>query len=195
MSDNFVKIIDFSLLPFSLVILGKVLGLFVVISSLNISWGIADLSGNFISASPVIIGGEITKVATYSNLVLFLIILIGILFQLLSLRIQSIKDLSVKIELFLEKVKLGFLVPKSRLPFLRLGVWLFFYSIVVLYIFVDTFIGNTQLWLAISVLIVSVIVIAQASIEFSSQIKLLNDVSNLDFSNYLPRGSISNIQR
>lgn len=149
MSKSLVRLIDYSLLPFSLTILGKVFGLYFVLSLLGIDWGVGDFPGSFISATPIVYGKDLVAVSTYSNLIMFVLVfsLFAIQVAITQLRQQSLTNTQLLRRLLsLPKVNA---FERGLIIYSRLYVWFAYIWLITVYIFIDTMIGRTQPWLMV----------------------------------------------
>ena len=145
MNTNFVKILDYSLLPFSLLILGKTLGMYFVLSQLNIDWGIAEFANSLVSTTPVVFRKDLETVATNSNLIMFGVFYIFLGVQILFTFLRNRTDDSKMLE---KIMKLNFLniLQKSSAVYTRLIVWLVYLWLAMVIIVIDTLLGRNALW-------------------------------------------------
>lgn len=171
--EKILRVIDFSLVPFSFTVLGKVLGLFWVFRALNIDWGVADFANSVVSVTPLVYARDVTLVATYSNLVLFIVILVGTLLQFLFnvvVLINQNQGRLVKSALFLRRFHLFSNVENLRI---RLFSWTAFLCLVAVYIAIDAIAQKTSWWLAGFSLIVTALVTASA-LQFKPKLRTKN---------------------
>jgi hypothetical protein len=173
MAPRLVKLLDYSLLPFSVLILSKLLGLHYVFTSLHIEWGVADYAGGIITATPVVYGRDLQLVSTYSNLFMFLAMFIG---GSLLVAISFLRHRSANNPEFLRKLinlpQMN-LLEKGLLFYTRIYVWAIYLWLATGYILLDVLMGRTAAWLALVAFALSVLltaVLAQDSIkEFNYQ--------------------------
>jgi len=160
MTKRFINFIDLSLLPFSLVILAKVIGLYVVIRLLNIDWGIANFGNNIISVTPLVYAKDIHILASYSNLILFSVLFLGFSIQLL---ISNLRQTSRTNNNFLRlAIRMSTLnvFSKGLHLYTKIYIWLFYVWLVVGYILLDFILGRSDLWVCIVSLVLAIIITA-----------------------------------
>ncbi len=157
MNENFTKIIDYSLLPFSLIILGKTIGLYLVFTSLNIDWGVADFANSFISTTPIVYGKDLVTVSTYSNLFMFIIFFGIFIVQLTLATYRQYSTSNITLLRKIMQLPIINIFERSKLLYTRLTVWTIYLWLITLYIIFDSIVGNTNGILAILTFIVSVI--------------------------------------
>lgn len=158
MDSKLVKLIDYSLLPFSLTILGKTLGLYLVLNSMGIEWGVADFSYRFISVTPVVYGRDLGTVATYSNLIMYVALFLGLSFYLFLAALRQDKKLSVVAIRRLMQLRFLNVFQKGVYLYTRLSVWLVYLWLVTAYILLDVALGRSAIWLGGFVFILSTVV-------------------------------------
>lgn len=148
MSNNLVKLLDFSLLPFAITILAKALGLYLVLQTYGIDWGISEFPNSLINVTPLVYGKDLTVVATYSNLILFGVVFVAFSLQVLlsNLRQNAKQNMSLLRKL-MQMPRLN-LFQQGVHMYTKLYVWLMYVWLVAIYIIIDTALGRTQPWLA-----------------------------------------------
>jgi hypothetical protein len=158
MTDKFVKIIDYSLLPFSILILSKVIGLFFIFDSLNIDWGVGGYANQLLSATPIVYAKDLMVVATYSNLIMYFVMFIYFSIQLLISNLRQNATKNNKLLLRLLKFE--------KINFFQGGVYLYtrifvagaYLWLATIYILIDAIIGRTAGWLVLVSLVLSSLV-------------------------------------
>jgi hypothetical protein len=185
MSDRLIKLLDYSILPFALTILGKTLGLYIVAGSLNINWGVAEFTNSFISATPLVYARDVQILSTYSNLIMFLLIFtafsIRVVFILLSNKAYRDPDFMRR----MIKHNTFSYIQRSSLIYTKAFVWAVYLWLVTIFIVIDSILGNTQVWLVglsmILTLLNTSIFVYESNKEFE---KFLNTKENseLNFS-------------
>jgi|GEM_PF-6992302 len=170
MSARLIKIIDFSLLPLALLLLGKVAGLALSFNMLGIQWGVVDFPGQLINVTPVVLGRDLHTVQTFSNFVMFipLLVLISAQIYILDLRSKIDKNFSLLRRIITSPLEGVFM--KSAMLFTRTLVWLCYLVLAAVYILWDTLQGNTSIFLGAAVLITTAGAVFWAYKEMSGEI-------------------------
>lgn len=182
MSASFIRIVDFSLLPFSLVILGKLVGVYLVISSLGLDWGVADFTNSVITASPIVFGENVAVVASYSNLLMFALIAIGLGIQVAKIRLS---DLSGDAYNRLRRLLASRLLTPfegARLIYTRISVWLVYCWTLVFFIGLDAVLGRTYGWIALLSIVTAVFF--TAIILWDIQLEIRKSLGSAEFKRF-----------
>ncbi len=77
MSASLVKLIDLSLLPAALLVIGKLVGLIITVNVFNLPWTITEIPNVLLSNRPGFLPQDIATASSYSDLVMYLIMAIG----------------------------------------------------------------------------------------------------------------------
>ncbi|MFW5702658.1 MAG: hypothetical protein ACOCXP_01685 [Candidatus Dojkabacteria bacterium] len=173
MDDKLVKLIDYSLLPFSLTILGKTVGLYISFYFLGIDWGIGEFSNSFISVTPIVYGRDLGAVSTYSNLFMFLLIFLGAAFLLLIQGLRKKSLVNTRVLRMIMQLRLNGILQKSALMHARIFVWMFYLWLVSIYILFDALLGRTDSWLAAMSMFMSLLLSANLFADISREYERL----------------------
>jgi hypothetical protein len=146
MTDRLINLLDYSILPFALTILGKTLGLYLVASNLNIDWGIAEFTNSFISATPLVYSRDVVILATYSNLIMYLLIFAAFTFRVLFILLRNKAHDDPNFMRQLVKYNSFSVFQKSSFIYTKAFVWGAYLWLVTGYIFIDFAIGNSESW-------------------------------------------------
>lgn len=176
MSGSFVKWIDYSLVPFCFLVLGKLLGLYIVISNLGIEWGVADFIGSFFSATPLVYGRDIQVVSTYSDVIMFGLIFVGTALQVFLLITRNHIQLTGKVKEVLIWANFD-IWQETGAARQKLNVWLAYLMVAVLVIFFDFMALKVPFWLLTTAVLLTVMLVAAidtAGKELEREIKQTN---------------------
>lgn len=148
-SNKLLRIVDYSLLPAALAILAKLFGTFFVLNSLGVDWGVAEFPNNLFSVAPIVYGKDLQTVATYSNLLLFTVLALGLGLQLLSLVWQRKPLHSTVIFRLLSETGMWKLLRFGANEFVRVYVWFIFLWLVQFFILLDVLWQRSAAWLLV----------------------------------------------
>jgi hypothetical protein len=155
MNNSLVKLVDATLLPAAILVVGKVLGLAITIAIFQLPWDLIQTADGFglSSVTPAVKLEHLVTVSTYSDLFMFLVIAAGfstILFRATFLNQQRIKPhLLIK----LSNANLLGLLKSSYDIYHYASIWLIFVWVASFTIAINTLMGKTALWLLITVVI------------------------------------------
>lgn len=158
MSKSLVKLVDYSLLPAALMVIGKFVGLWLSIQLFSLEWGIKNIPNSLFSVVPEFYAEDIHLASTYSDLIMFLILVIGfsiILVQALYLHNSHIAPTTL-VKLATNNL-LG-LVKSSFEIYHRAAIWSVFIWISNILIFINVLLNRTDLWVLIFSLIISIVI-------------------------------------
>lgn len=77
MTRSLVKLVDYSLLPAAVLVVGKFLGLYLTIQIFSLNWGIRNIPNSLFSVRPVFYPQDVLIASTYSDLFMYLLVMIG----------------------------------------------------------------------------------------------------------------------
>ena len=169
MSKIFVKILDASLIPASIMIVAKLIGLYITVKIFNINWGILTTSNAIISSRPVLEPQNLQIVSSYSDLFLILVMLFG--FSLQVFRAVYLHDTHVKPKIVSHLAVHGLLhlIKDSFEVYRKATVWLIFLWLTNVSVFINFLSNKTYFWVFlisfITSFILSVILLNDASHE------------------------------
>lgn len=181
MNDRLVKLIDYSLLPFSLTILGKTIGLYVVLTLMDIDWGVGDFPNSFISVTPIVYGKDLQTVATYSNLFMFVLLFVGFCFYLLIANLRRKNLFNSRLLRIITQVNFVNVFQKGEFLYTRIFVWFTYLWLVTLYIIIDSILGRSSAFLGIFVFILSGMASASIISDFFKEYQAIVKTSQKDY--------------
>ncbi|HEC66575.1 MAG TPA: hypothetical protein ENI23_14965 [bacterium] len=156
MSKSLIKLIDSSLLPAAIMILGKVVGIFLTARIFNLEWALQSSSNNFISIRPVFEAADIVTVTTFSDLIMFSFLLVGLSFSLFIALYFRSSNIDPKIVAKLATNNLLNLIKDSFDIYLGGSMWIVFSWIANITIFINVMLNKTQLWVIVLTLVSSI---------------------------------------
>lgn len=178
MSRKLVALLDYSLLPFALTILAKSLGLYVVLATYNIDWGLSEFPNSLINVTPIVYGRDLVGVSTYSNLILFVTIFVAFSFQVLISNLRQNARMNTSLLRRLLNMPQLNLLQKGWQLYTRIYVWLLYVWLVTVYILVDAALGRTAGWLAIVSFVMTSLVTLVVLSDTNKELESLKKFSN-----------------
>jgi len=155
MSRSLIKLVDNSLLPAALMVIGKFVGVIVVIQLFNISTSIREYSNSLFSYSTILKPEDVLTVTTYSDLIMYAVLAIGFsvnIFRAVYLHSSHIKPTLVS---RLVNKNLFSLIQNSYEIYHSAAIWLVFVLVSNVLIIVNAINGSTYPWLAVVTVIAS----------------------------------------
>lgn len=153
-SKILLKLIDEAILPAILVVSAKILSLAVVIHLAHIPWEFLT-TGNLPSLAfqnPT----DLTFVNSYSNLIMFLVIIIGFLWVLTRAHVFHNTHISPSLTLRLLSWDLTGLLTSSRQIFQKAAIWFAFLWLAVLFLGLQVFLGINYFWIFVVAVVAAV---------------------------------------
>lgn len=166
MSKSLIKLIDSSLMPASIIIVGKLISLLISFNIYGIDWSLAEINNPLFTVRPIVPVEYLLQVSTTSDLILYLIMLTGFGVKLFFALFLHDTHIPPKMLAKLAENNLLGLVKSSFEIFHEVTVWVIFLWITQLIIITNTINGNTSAILATVTFIMSL----------GSSILLLKDV-------------------
>lgn len=160
MSKSLIKVVDNSLFPAAVMVLGKFLGVLFVIRVFNLPWSIKEYTNNIFSFTVTQQPNDIALVTSYSDLVMFIFIAVGFsitIFRAIYLHTTHIKPTLVS---KLANKNLLSLIQNSYEIYHSSFVWLLFTWIANVIIVVNSLAGRTYGWVAVVSVVSSMILTA-----------------------------------
>ncbi len=169
MSKIFVKFLDASIIPASIMVTGKLLGLYLTIKVFDINWGIQTFTNTIVSSRPILHTQDLQTVSSYSDLFLLLIMLIG--FSLQVIRAVYFHNTHIKPKVVSKLAVHGLLnlIKDSFEIYTKSTVWLIFLWLTNISILINVLNNKTYFWVLllgiIASFLLSVVLLDDASKE------------------------------
>lgn len=157
MSKSLIKLLDNSLLPASLMIVSKFVGIVVIIQLLNIEWSIRETPNNIFSFQTVLSTENVLQVTSYSDLLMYLILALG--FSVNIFRAVFLHNSHISFE-FVSKLasnNLMSLIKNSYEIYHSASIWLVFMWVATLIIIGNVFSGSVYQWVGLASILTSVL--------------------------------------
>lgn len=156
MSKSLVKLVDNSLLPAAIMIIGKFVGIVLTIQIFNLPWSIKEYTNNMFSLSTVVEAGDVNTVYSYSDLIMYF--LIALFFTAVIIRAVYLHSSHIKPTLVaqLANKNLLSLIQNSYEIYHSAVIWLLFTWIANVIIIINALSGKTFGWVAIATTLTSV---------------------------------------
>lgn len=157
MSKSLVKLVDNSLLPAAIMIIGKFLGIVITIKIFDLPWSIKEYTNNIFSFTTVVEAGDLSTVTSYSDLIMYF--LIALFFTATIIRAVYLHSSHIKPTLVthLANRNLLTLIQNSYEIYHSAVIWLLFTWIANVLIIVNAFTGKSFGWVAIATSLTSVL--------------------------------------
>lgn len=155
MSKSLIRLIDSSLLPAAIIILGKVVGLYLIAKAFDIPWTVENTPDALFSIRPTFDESNILIVSSYSDLLMFLLVLIGLSFSLFRAIFFHASHIDPKLVAKLATNNLLSLIKDSFGIYFEGSMWLVFSWIATFTIFINILLNKTFMWIGFLTLIVT----------------------------------------
>lgn len=149
MSSSLIKLIEYSLLPAVLMIIGKIAGVYITAFLFNIDLGVMTSTEAYIGLQPAVPAEFVTLVSSYSDLIMFMFVGIGFSFNLISAVYFHDTHIETKTINALAKFNLLFLINSSFQLYHSGIIWFVFTWMADLIIFLNAVAGKTYAWIFI----------------------------------------------
>lgn len=146
MSSSLIKLIDASILPAALLIVGKVFGWYITIKFFALQWQVNFVNNELISVYPVVFEKDLMIASSYSDLIMLLIILAGYLFITIRAVYFHNTHIDPRLVTRLANVNLLGLVKDSFKIYYRAAMWLVFTLVGLLIVSFNAITGKTFFW-------------------------------------------------
>ncbi|MBD3363416.1 hypothetical protein GF362_06890 [Candidatus Dojkabacteria bacterium] len=157
MSSSIIKLIDSAIIPAALIILGKVLGLYIIISLFGLEWQMNFENNALIGVYPVVFEKDLLLASSGSDLIMLLVVLSGLAFETIRGVYFHNTHVDPKIIVRLTKVNLLGLVKDSFQIYYKASMWFVFSVVGVIYVILNSIQGRTFFWVPISGTIILII--------------------------------------
>jgi hypothetical protein len=160
MSKTLINLIDISLVPAALLVVGKLIGLFATIQIFQLPWTLQEIPGSFFSVSPAFLADDVIVASSYSDLIMYFLIAFGFSFVLI--QATHFHDTHIKPRLLVKLVNnnLMGLVRSSFDIYHSATIWTIFLWMTQLLIWVNIAAGKTYLWIGLVTLAANVVLTA-----------------------------------
>ena len=135
------------MLPAIILIMGKVLGVYLIIFIFGIDFGFASSSDVIFSLTPVVAGEYLQLVSSYSDLIMFILVASGFTYVLSSALYFHDSHIKVSTINMLAKYNLLFLIRSSYQLYHSGIIWLAFTWICDLVVLINVSLGKTYSWI------------------------------------------------
>lgn len=149
MANSLIKLIEYSLVPAVLMILGKLFGVYITAALFSVDVVIKTGTGNFFDFSPVVGVADLQLVASYSDLIMFIFVAIGFSINLVMAVYTHDTHINTKTINLLAKFNLLSLISSSFQLYHSGIIWFLFTWLSIIVILINILIGNTQIWVLI----------------------------------------------
>ena len=149
MSKSLIKLIDSSLLPAALMILGKVAGIYIVAKFFNLEWALQNSTDSFFSLRPVFAEKDIVTVSSYSDLIMLLFVILGLSFSIFRAIYLHSSHVDPRIVAKLATNNLLDLIKDSFDVYHEAAMWLVFSWISVVLISLNVLLERTYVWVSL----------------------------------------------
>ena len=149
MSKSLIKLIDSSLLPAAFMILGKVLGVYLVAKFFNLEWALQNSTSTFFSLRPVFAEKDLVMVSSYSDLIMFLFVLLGLSFTIFRAIYLHSSHVDPRLVAKLATNNLLDLIKDSFDVYHEAAIWLVFAWASVATIFLNVLLEKTYVWVGL----------------------------------------------
>ena len=156
MSISFIKLIDYSLFPAIILVLGKLIGVFFIAALFSIKIEIINFSSAVFAFETVVASADLPIVSSYSDLLTFIFMAFG--FAIIIIKAVYFHDSHISFTTLNKLLKYNLLsILKSSFELYHSGtVWLIFLWLANLLILLNVIMQRTYLWILMITVIFSV---------------------------------------
>lgn len=146
MSNSLIKLIDNSLLPAILIVVGKLLGIYIFSGLFNTQIGLQQNLNSLVSFRPVVIAGDLLQISTYSDVLMFTLVCVG--FSIVIINTVYLHESHVSVSTITKLIELNLLsLVKTSYELYHRGVtWFIFIWLTNLIILFNVGAGKTSAW-------------------------------------------------
>jgi hypothetical protein len=149
MTKPLIKLIDSSLLPAAVLIVGKVIGIYFVAKVFNLSWTLESAPDSLFSISPLFDDKDLMTVSSYSDLFMYSLVLIGLSFSLFRAVFLHASHIDPKFVAKLATNNLLSLIKDSFDVYFEGTMWLVFTWVATFTIFTNILLNKTYIWVGL----------------------------------------------
>ncbi|MBW7953446.1 MAG: hypothetical protein QY330_01255 [Candidatus Dojkabacteria bacterium] len=143
MTPTLVKLIDYSLLPFALLVFGKVVGLYLTASVFGIELGLISVPEALLTFRTVADQADLQVLSSYSDLFMFVLVATGFSYVLIAALKFHDTHIDIKTVNILARYNLLMLIKTSYELYHSAAVWVIFIWIATLVVFINFLAGTT----------------------------------------------------
>lgn len=149
MSNSLIKLLDYSLLPAAIMLLGKVVGVFITALLFNIQVGLQSYPQLLFSAIPVVDYSQLQQLSTYSDLFMYVLVASGFTIVLVGALFMHDSHIEVQTINLLAKYDLLFLIRSSFELYHSGVIWFAFTWLANIVILINVLAGKTLVMILI----------------------------------------------
>lgn len=159
MNSSVIKLVDAALLPAAIMVLGKFLGMILVLWIFQIPWTLEQASQNvgMFGITPGIEAADVITASTYSDIFLYTIMAVGFSLVLFRVTVLSTHRITPKMLVRLSNANLLGLVKSSYDLYHQASVWTLFLWVTALTIIVNVALGKTEPWVALAAIAANIL--------------------------------------
>lgn len=157
MSKSLTKLIDFSLLPSALLVIGKFFGLYISIQVFNLQWGLRNIPNSFFSLRPIFYSEDIIVASTYSDIFMFLVIAVGFSITLIQALFFHSSHVDPNLVSRLGSKNLLGLIKSSFDLYHKASIWALFLWLTNILIIFNVLTYKTEVWVLLVTTIISIV--------------------------------------
>lgn len=157
MSKSFIKLLDNALLPASLMLVSKFIGVFLTIKVFNLDWVVNQTPNNFLSFQTVLSSQDVILVTSYSDLIMFGVLALGFSFNLIRAIFFHNSHINSDLINRLASKNLLSLIANSYEIYHSATVWLFFMWAAALMVLSSALTNSIYSWVGLLVLGLSIL--------------------------------------
>lgn len=148
MSDYLVRIIDKSILPASLMVVAKFVGMAIAVNYFDVVWYINYGNGLF-DVYPVVDSSSLVLVSSISDIVLLICILAGYSYFVLQAVLFHDTHINPKTVARLVKMNMLSIINNSSKIYFSAGVWGIFSLMSIILVLINIFLNRTYWWIGL----------------------------------------------
>lgn len=156
MVNSLIKLLDIALFPAALMTVAKFFGIWLVTTIYKLPWGVQQAATEII-LRPAVNSSDLITISTYSDLVMFLIMSLGMLWVLIQATYFHDTHISPQMLVKLTNNDLFGLIKSSYEIYHRAAIWTLFAWLAGVTIWVNVFSGKTELWVGVIALVANVV--------------------------------------
>jgi hypothetical protein len=181
MSNSLIKLIELSLLPAAILILGKFVGIYLTASLFGLELGFRQTDSVFTSLQPVTSVSAVATLSSYSDLFMFVFVSIGFLVTLVFALYFHDTHFDAGTFAKLVKVNLVSLLRSSYQIYHASVVWLIFTWLSNLVVLFNVVAGSTESWILAVTIVSSLVMTTMLYRDFEKEVELARNHPTFDW--------------
>ena len=169
MSSSLIKLIESSIFPAALLVVGKVIGLYLVIRLNGLEWQVNFVNNTIFSVFPVVFGKDLLIVSSYSDLIMLILVLSGFVFMVVRALYFHNTHIDPRTVVKLANLNFMGLIKGSFKIYTGASIWFIFSFLAEILTIVNMVMGKTYMWVAIFgavvIIILTVVLIRDIEVE------------------------------